>query len=356
MARLEMYRDRLKHNYKQLQKLFTKNKINWAVTTKVLCGNKMFLQEVLDLQPKQICESRVSNLKAIKSLDPEIETIYIKPPSRNAIASVVKYADISLNTELSNIKLLAKEARKQKRVHKIIIMIEMGDLREGVMGNDVIQFYEKTFKLKGIKVIGIGTNLNCLFGVMPSHDKLVQLGLYRQIIELKFKRKLPIISGGSTVTIPLIYRKQLPQSVNHFRVGEALFFGADLFDKKTLPGFFPNVFQLFSEIIELYEKPIVPLGELDEDPRGETHEVNPEDYGKKSYRAILDIGTLDVNPEYLTPEDPDLEIVKASSDMLVVELKKGKQNYVLGSIVRFDIKYMGVLSLMNSRYIEKKVI
>lgn len=356
MAHLEMYRDRLKHNFKQLDKLFKKNNIQWGVTTKMLCGHKPYLKEVLALGPQQVCEARLTNLKVIKQIDPNIETMYIKPTPRKSIRSLVKFADISLNTELATIKLIAEEARRQKCIHKIIIMLEMGDLREGILGQDIVKFYEKVFRIKGIEVIGIGTNLNCLFGVMPSHDKLVQLGLYRQILELKFNQKLPVISGGSTVTIPLIYKKQLPLCVNHFRVGEALFFGADLFEKTTLPGFFPNVFQLFTEIIELYEKPSAPIGELDLPPSGEKIKIKESDYGRKAYRAIVDIGSLDVSPEYLVPEDPDLTIVRASSDMLVVELSKGKKKYTLGSIIKFNIKYMGVLTLMNSRYIDKKVI
>jgi predicted amino acid racemase len=356
MAYLEMYRDRLKHNHKQLKNLFKKHDIHYGITTKLLCGNRTFLEEVLALKPPQVCDSRMTNLKMIKKIDPNIETMYIKPPPKNAIKSLVEYADISLNTDFDNIKRIAKEAQRQNKVHKIIIMIEMGDLREGVLGHQVVPFYEKVFRLKGINVIGIGTNLNCLHGVMPSHDKLIQLCLYRQIIELTFKRKLPFISGGSTVTIPLIYNKQLPKKINHFRVGEALFFGANLFTKKTLPGFYDSVFQLFTEIIELYEKPKVPMGQMEETPLGDSVQVNPDDYGKKSFRAILDVGILDIHPDFLRPVDKDVKIIRASSDMLVVELEQGQKDYKVGSVLKFNLTYMGVLGLMNSRYIEKKII
>ena len=89
-------------------------------------------------------------------------------------------------------------------------MIEMGDLREGILGEDLVDFYSSVFKLPNIEVIGLGTNLNCLNGIMPTHDKMVQLSLYKQLIEAKFNKKIPWISGGSSVTIPMIYKKMLP--------------------------------------------------------------------------------------------------------------------------------------------------
>ena len=220
---MELHREKLKHNYVFLNGLFKHNNIDWGIVTKLLCGNRTYLKEVIDLGTRQLCDSRVSNLKMVKNIDPGIETIYIKPPAKRAVSAVVKYADISLNTELFTINLLNEEAGKQDKVHKIFIMIEMGDLREGVLGDRLIGFYGEVFNLPNIEVAGIGTNLNCLYGIMPSQDKLIQLGLYKQLIEIKFNRKIPYVSGGSSVTIPLLLKNILPASVDHFRVGESLF-------------------------------------------------------------------------------------------------------------------------------------
>jgi predicted amino acid racemase len=124
--------DKLALNFNYLNNLFAEHNIKWSVVTKVLSGNKMLLTELLKLDIHQVCDSRVTNLKIIKSLKPEIETIYIKPPAKRAIPGVVRYADISLNTELATIKMLSAEAQKQNKTHKIIIMLELGELREGV--------------------------------------------------------------------------------------------------------------------------------------------------------------------------------------------------------------------------------
>ena len=78
-------------------------------------------------------DSRISNLKNIKKLAPHVQTVYIKPPAKRSIVSIVRYADVSFNTEIYTIKMLSAEAQRQNKVHKIIIMIEMGDLREACL-------------------------------------------------------------------------------------------------------------------------------------------------------------------------------------------------------------------------------
>jgi predicted amino acid racemase len=251
--------------------------------------------------------------------------------------------------------LLNKEAKKQNKIHKILIMIELGDLREGVMGEDLMAFYGEIFKLSNIEIVGIGANLNCLSGVMPSADKLIQLSLYKQLIEATFNKKIPWVSGGTSVVIPLMLTKQLPKGINHFRIGETLFFGVNLFTNELVEGMHGDVFKFYAQIIELNEKPLVPTGVLDENPSGDVFEINEEDYGKTSTRAILDVGLLDIEPNFLEPDDKSLEITGASSDMVVIDLGKNSSNYKVGDILSFNVKYMGALGLLNSNYIEKIV-
>jgi predicted amino acid racemase len=192
---------------------------------------------------------------------------------------------------------------------------------------------------------------------MPSEDKLIQLGLYKQLIEAKFKRKIPLVTGGTSVVIPMIFRKQIPRAVNHFRVGETLFFGNNLFNDHTIKGMKKDVFKLYSEIIEITEKPKIPIGVMDTNPSGETFQVNEKDFGKKSCRAIIDIGVLDISDiKFILPDDPKIEVVGGSSDMLVLDLGKNDKPYRVGDLITFSIKYMGALRLLNSDYIGKRVL
>ena len=355
MAYITLDCKKLKSNFEYLDKLFKDNAIEWSIVSKLLSGNKLFLTELLKFDIKQVCDSRILNLKAIKSINPKIETIFIKPPARRTIASVVKYADISVNTEFETIKLLSEEAQKQKKIHKILIMIELGELREGVLGEDFMDFYESVFKLENIKVVGIGANLSCLYGVLPSEDKLIQLSLYEQLIEAKFNKQIPYVSGGSSVTIPLILKHVLPKGINHFRVGETLFLGTDVYNNTKLNNMNSDVFLLYSQIIELIEKPMVPTGEMGTNVEGENCTFDNADLGETSYRAIVDLGLLDVGTEHLELVDKTLKIAGASSDMIVVDLGENKKNYKVGDLIKFKLDYMGILRIMNSRYIDKKL-
>lgn len=356
MAFLKLYREKLEENYTFLDTIFKERNIEWGVVTKLLCGNTIYLKEVISLGVMEMHDSRISNLKKIKKLNPEIQTVYIKPPSKLNIKKIVEFADVSFNTEIYTIKLLSEEAKRQNKTHKIIIMIEMGDLREGVLGEELISFYDQIFSLPNIEIRGIGTNLNCLSGVMPTQDKLIQLSLYKQLIEAKFNVKIPWVSGGTSVAVPLMLKNVRPMAINHFRVGEALFFGKDLFTGETMENMHNDVFKLYAEIIEITEKPNNPIGELGENVAGNTYALDENtDLSETSLRAILDFGLLDMQPQYLAPTDESITIIDSSSDMTVIDISNSKNSYKVGGLVSFNLQYMGALYLLNSDYIEKRV-
>lgn len=357
MAYVTLDKKNLELNFNYLKHLFEENNTEWAIVSKLLCGNQKFLKVLCSLDIQEICDSRISNLKKIKAINPNINTVYIKPPAKKNISKVVKFADVSFNTEFSTIKWLSEEAVKQNKIHKIIIMIELGDLREGVLGEDLTYFYEKVFRLPNIEITGIGSNLNCLHGVLPSTDKLLQLSLYKKLIEAKFNKIIPWVTGGTSVVVPLLFKKQIPKDMNHFRVGETLFFGNNLLTGEIIDGMNEDVFKLHAQIIEINEKPKIPIGIMEENPSGERFEVDENDYGKSSIRALLDVGVLDISESnFIIPEDNNLEIVGASSDMIVVDLGDNNNNYKIGDELRFKLKYMGALRVFNSEYIDKIVI
>lgn len=357
MAYIELYRDNLKQNFEYLQKLFKEEEKEWAVVSKILCGHETYLKELISLGLTEICDARISNLKRIKELDPRIETVYIKPPAKDQIKELVQFADASFNTEYKTIKWISDEAVKQNKFHKIIIMIELGDLREGIMGEDLIDFYADVFDLPNIEITGIGTNLNCVSGVYPSEDKLIQLSLYEQLIEAKFNRQIPWVSGGTSIVLPLLLKKQVPKAINHFRIGETLFFGKDLWTEETIEGMSNDVFHLHAQIIEITKKPKVPIGYMATNPSGETATFDESDFGETSLRILLDIGVLDVSDvQFLIPDDQNLQTVAGSSDMIVLEIKNGLSKYKVGDFVSFKLKYMGALRILNSDYIEKRVV
>jgi len=354
MAFVTLNTKKLKENYAQLDQLFAQHNIKWSIVAKMLCGHKKYLEQVLALGIKQVCDSRISNLRIIKSIAPAIETIFIKPPARRNAARVVEFADISFNTEYETIKLLSEAAVQQQKTHKIVIMIELGELREGVMREQFIDFYSKVFRLPNIEVVGIGANLTCMYGVLPNHDKLIQLCLYKQLIEAKFNKVIPYVSGGASVTIPLIEKGLLPKGINHFRIGETLFLGTNVYNSSPFDHLHNDVFKLYAEIIELNEKPIVPTGELGHNLTGQTATFDEELIGTTSYRAIVDLGLLDVEEEHIKPVSENMQIAGASSDMIVIDLGANPNRLKVGDLIEFSMDYMGILRIMNSDYVDKR--
>ena len=176
-----------------------------------------------------------------------------------------------------------------------------------------------------------------------------------EYIEAKFNKQIPYVSGGSSVTIPLIFQNLLPKGINHFRVGETLFLGTDVYNNTKFKKMHSDVFILYSEIIELIEKPVVPMGEMGTNVEGDSYEFDQTNIGETSYRAIIDLGLLDAETAHLEFVDKSLKLAGASSDMLVIDLDKNKKKYKVGDLLEFKLDYMGILRIMNSKYIEKRI-
>lgn len=363
MAELIIDTEKIKGNIKYLGNYFEEKNIKWSLITKVFSGDKDFLKYVLtnDVIEKvsSIGDSRLTSLKNLREVNPEMKTIYIKPPARIYADQVVEYADISLNTSFSTIQALNQAAKKAGKVHQVIIMIELGELREGVKRADIMDFYGKVFNLSNIEVIGIGSNLGCMYGVEPTYDKLLQLCLYKELISAKFDRELELISGGTSITLPLIEQGIVPVDVNHFRIGEAVFFGVSPLDNKPFNELSTDTFEFRANIIELEEKSVVPDGLISDANVGHAASYNEDDHGETSVKAILDFGLLDVDKKDIEVMDQSVSFVGVTSDMIVLDLgsnktKDGKQKYRIGDVIPFKPNYMAVARLLNSKFIDKK--
>lgn len=365
MARLEINIADIKQNIIVLSDFFDQRKIKWSLITKVFSGDKEFLKRLLtpDIVKRihSVGDSRLTSLKNLKEVDQNLTTIYIKPPAKTYVDDVVRYADISSNTSYETIVELNKAAKKQDKIHKVIIMIEMGELREGVNREELQEFYNRVFDLSNIEVIGLGSNLGCMFGVEPSYDKLLQLVLYKEIIELKHESNLELVSGGTSITLPMVEQGNIPPEINHFRIGEAAFFGMSPYRNERFLELKTNAFKFYCNIIELEQKKIVPDGVINEANIGHTADVDEEDETQMAFKAILDFGILDVDQEDLESTDSNLEFVGITSDMTVVSVgdnkdENGNPVYKVGQELMLKPNYLAVARLLNSRFIDKEFV
>jgi predicted amino acid racemase len=363
MAELLISTKKIQNNIKYLSDYFQSNNIHWSLVTKVFSGDKEFLKHVLtdDIINKidSVGDSRLTSLKNLKEVNPDMRTIYIKPPAKMYADEIIKYADISLNSSFTTIIALNNSAKKLNKIHQIIIMVELGELREGIKQTELISFYEKVFKLSNIDIIGIGSNLGCMYGVEPSYDKLLQLSLYKELISAKFNKNLKYVSGGTSITLPLIENNSVPKDINHFRIGEAIFFGVSPLDNKQFKELSIDAFEFTANIIELEEKKIIPDGIISDGNIGHSADFDMQDITVTTTKAILDFGLLDVDQKDIEFIDESLQYVGITSDMLVIDIgknktKDGSQKYKIGDKIRFKPNYMAVARLLNSKFIDKK--
>jgi ornithine racemase len=365
MADLIVRPKKILGNIKKINDFLDEYNIYWTLILKVLSGHKGVLEKILnDEQIKRlhsIGDSRLSNLKIIKKIRPDLVTMYIKPPSVDLASSIVRYCDISFNTSYETINALNNEAKKLGIIHKIIIMIELGELREGILRENIVDFYKKVFNLENVDIIGIGSNLGCMYGVEPTYDKLIQLSLYKRIIEATFNQKLSLVSGGSSITLPLVSRKKIPKLINHFRIGEAAFLGLTPMTGKKFNNLSIDAFEYRANILELEKKENIPDGNISSGNVGFGVSIDEKDSLKKSYKAVVDYGVLDADTKELEPKDKKVKFVGTTSDMTVYEIdtnQSGKTNpkYHVGGHISFKPTYMGVARLMHSKFVEKKIL
>ena len=346
----------LKHNLRIIKDWMGEHSASWTVVTKVLCGHADTLRALQLLGVRSMGDSRLVNLKAIDKIVPDFESWYLRVSDISSVKEVANLADVSLNSEIEVIKILNEEAERLNKIHRIIIMIELGDLREGILPGSLTRFYEQVFELPNIEVIGIGANLGCLAGAVPNVDQFTQLSLYRELLELKFRRKLPMISGGSSSVLPLLLEGTLPKAINHFRIGEAIFLGTDIVNGGTLPGLRDDVVLLEAEIAEVKEKGLVPLSETTSMTPFELTDTE-EDLlpGQRGYRALISVGQLDTDIAGLTPVNPEHRIAGASSDITVVNLGSDAGGLKIGDSIKFRVNYSAMLHLMVGKYVAKEV-
>lgn len=343
---LEVDLKKLAHNTREIIKLCDENGVDPVIVTKVFCANETIVKTIVNEGIKTVGDSRIKNLMKLKHIN--CKKLLVRIPMKSEADSVVQYSDISLNSELEVIKELSHCALDHNKIHEIILMVDLGDLREGVLPQDVLDTVKDIIELPNIKLIGLGTNLTCYGGVIPEENNLTELVGLKNKIEEKFNIKLPIVSGGNSSSFYMVVNHTIPKGVNQLRIGEALVLGRETAFEQELNNLYNDSIILKGEIIELKEKPSLPKGRIGVDAFG--NKPSFQDKGLMQ-RAIIALGKQDILLEGLTPLDSKIEILGASSDHLLLDLTKCRKKYKVGDIVGFHMNYGCLLAAMTSNYV-----
>ena len=348
---IEINQDAIRRNASALTALCARRGIAVAGVVKCTCGSPSVASAMLAGGVMQIADSRIENLARLRNNGINSGLMLLRSPMKSQIAHTVKIADISLNSELEIIEMLSAEAAGRRKKHDIILMIDLGDRREGVMPGDVIPAAGEIMRMPGVRLAGIGTNLTCFGGILPSPENMQLLAELAVEIETVYKIKLHWVSGGNSSSLKMIIDGVMPAKINHVRLGESILLGRETAYGGLLPGTEQDVFCLKAEVIESAVKPSNPEGITGLDAFGGVPASSGDNRIRR--RVLLGIGREDTVPEGLLPCEPGIKVLGGSSDHLIVDVEDADRSYDAGDIIAFNLTYPALLGCMTSSYVNK---
>lgn len=347
MPRIEIALSQIRDNARILSQLYEQQGISLMGVSKAVLGDPLIAKAMIQGGVKFIADSRIENIQKMKSAGIITKFVLLRTALSQA-ESVVRNADISLNTEIETIKELSYYANAQNKIHQIILMAELGDLREGILPKNLAQFIKKTLSFSHIEIIGLGCNLACYGGIKPDYKNMAQLSRLAQDIEKEFQLNLEIISGGNSANYQWYKSAQNVGQINNLRLGESILLGCETLNREPIAGLHTNAFKLVAEVIESKEKPSLPYGEICQDAFGNVNVF--QDRGIRR-RIIIALGRQDVLVSGLIPL-ANLKILGSSSDHIILD--SNNFDLKVGSEVNFNLDYGGLLAAMTSPFIQKQ--
>jgi predicted amino acid racemase len=343
--------DKIEHNARVVTALCRDNGLRVTGVTKCVCGHPAVARAMLRGGVHDIGDSRLENIRRMREAGVEATFNLIRLPPLSAADRVVELVDLSLNSEPATLAALAREAAAGGRVHDVVIMVDLGDLREGVWPTELQAVVDEASRLPGLRIRGLGSNLGCFGGVLPDPDNMGRLVSLAEQVEAASGIKFELLSGVNSGGLEMLEARTLPARINHARIGEAILLGRETTRRRPWPGTHQDVFMLFAEVLELRDKPSRPLGQRGEDAFGGQPDF--EDRGTMP-RALLNLGREDVDVSGLTPLDDRLRILGASSGYLVVDVSAAPGAFAVGDEIGFAVNYSALLAAMTSEYVKKR--
>ncbi len=349
---------KFRHNIEEIKKRCDENNIKVAGVIKGYNGIPRCTIEYEKAGCEFIASSRLEQLEAARAMGVKTPFMLIRIPMLSEVDNVIDMTDISLNSEIKVIRALNEAASKAGKLHKVILMVDLGDLREGIWSKEELLevSLEIENELKNLELAGVGTNLGCYGSIAATPEKLEELVECAEMIEAKIGRKLEYISGGATTSIPRIFEGNMPARINLLRIGEGIILGKDLEDLWGYDMSFmhKDAFTLKAEVIEAKEKPSYPVGEIMFDAFGFRPEYEDKGIRKK---VLLGLGKVDYAlPDMLLPRDKGVKVLGASSDHTIIDVTDSKREYKVGDIMEFDLCYATIVYVTNCPNVRISII
>lgn len=348
--RLEVRLDRIGHNARWLVARLGARGIAVTGVTKATLGSAAVARVLLDAGVVALGDSRVENLESIRADGIDAPTVLVRSPMLSQVDRVVAGADVSLNTEAAVLEALSIAATANGRTHGVVLMVELGDLREGILPADLHDAVRFVLGRTGLTLEGIGTNLACQSGVAPDERNMAELSALADGIESTFAVGLRMVSGGNSANLDWALGDGPVGRVDDLRLGEAILLGREPLRRRPIDGLRTDAFTLVAEVIESKAKPTLPWGTVLDSAFGPPPSAS--DRGT-AIRSLLALGRQDVDPSGLLAPD-GTTVLGASSDHLVLETEGDAP--AVGDEVRFGLGYGALLAAMTSPFVAVELL
>ncbi len=347
--RLEIDLDKIHHNARTLVNRLADRRISVTGVTKATLGSPEIAGALLQAGVSALGDSRIENIEAMHRANVSAPMTLLRSPMLSQADRVVAHADVSFNTELDVISRLSSVAQKAGRMHGVVLMVELGDLREGIMPCDLENTVRETLRLPNIALEGIGTNLACRSGVVPDAKNMAELSALADSIDESFGLMIGIVSGGNSGNLEWALSGADTGRINNLRLGESILLGRETLHRQPIDGLHTDAITLVAEVIESKVKPSKPWGEIAQTAFGE--ELVATDRGDVS-QTILAIGRQDTDTSGLSAP-AGIEILGASSDHLIAD--SGDTHLPVGAELTFQLNYSALVGAMISPFVAKVV-
>ena len=335
-------------NSSKVSAICKNSKIDIAAVTKGVCTNSRITGAMLSGGPSLLADSRLSNIVHLRRTGFMEPAMLLRIPMISELEYLIQWADYSLMSSEKTLIELNKECQRQHTSHGVIAMVDLGDLREGILAPEMDRFTETLLRCPYVRCMGVGVNFGCYGGTLPTVKKLTQLGNMAKDMENHLGYTMEMVSGGATSSLPLVENGSMPQSINQLRIGEAILVGMDTSHNCAIPYLTQQTMLLEAELVEVKTKPSVPLGEIGFNAFGQKPQFI--DRGNR-LRAIAAVGKQDLRITGIKPLDENVKILGASSDHLILDVEDMESHPHTGDIVKFILDYGGMLSACTSPYV-----
>lgn len=344
--RLVIRRDKLRNNFTQIITRCAASGVSVAGVVKGAGGLPEIARLYKECGAEQLATSRLEQIERWRSAGIEGPFMLLRVPGMSELAELPRLADYSLHSDATTLDALNSVCAEQGVTHRVIVMADLGDLREG--------FWDKTEMvevcchveqgLDHLHLAGVGVNLGCYGAVKPTPENMGQLVDIARAVEARIGRRLEIVSGGATSSFPLVHSGAMPEGINHLRIGETALLAKDLqvdWGISDMDYLLRGTMRLEAEIIELRKKPTHPVGETVIDAFG--NRPTFVDRGMR-LRALAAFGRADVGQvETLLCREPGMTVIGGSSDHCILDVEDCPRALRVGDVVSFDLSYSHML-------------